>query len=133
MSQENVEIVRRSFEAWNAGDVQAIRRFYAEDALVETIDGLTKLGEAYKGDDPVGRWFADVREAWDDAHWQIERIFDGEDVVVSLYRATGVGRMSGAEVSRGFAGVYRIRDGKIASERVYLDLNEALEAAGLSE
>jgi ketosteroid isomerase-like protein len=31
------------------------------------------------------------------------------------------------------AGVYRIRDGQIASEHVYLDLDAALEAAGLLE
>jgi hypothetical protein len=35
-------------------------------------------------------------------------------------------------MSRDFAGVFRIRDGLIASEHIFLDRNEALEAAGLS-
>jgi ketosteroid isomerase-like protein len=51
--------------------------------------------------------------------------------VVSFYRGVGVGRESGVEVVRDLTGVYRIRDGKIASERIYLDRDEALEAAGL--
>jgi ketosteroid isomerase-like protein len=34
---------------------------------------------------------------------------------------------------RELTGVYRIRDGKIASERIYLDQREALEAARLRE
>ncbi len=44
-----------------------------------------------------------------------------------------MGRESGIEVVRDLAGVYRIRDGKIASERIYLDREEALKAVGLSE
>jgi hypothetical protein len=50
---------------------------------------------------------------------------------VSFYRGRGIGRQSGVEVVRDLAAVYRIRDGLIASERIYLDRDEALEAAGL--
>jgi ketosteroid isomerase-like protein len=52
---------------------------------------------------------------------------------VSFYRAVQVGRRSGAEVVATRAAVYRIRDGKTASERVYLNLDDALEASGLRE
>jgi ketosteroid isomerase-like protein len=131
MSQENVEIVRRSFDAWNELDVEALRRFYAEDAVIQT--GLTEFGRTFEGDDPIGHWVAEMRETWAEVHWEIERIFDGEDVVVSFYRAIGTGRESGAEVARDLAGVCRLRDGLIVSERVYLDREEALEAAGLRE
>ena len=34
----DVEIVRRSFEAWNEGDVEGIRRCYTEDAVIENTD-----------------------------------------------------------------------------------------------
>jgi ketosteroid isomerase-like protein len=34
---------------------------------------------------------------------------------------------------RELTGVYRIRDGKIARERIYLDRDKALEAVGLRE
>jgi len=61
----------------------------------------------------------------------LERIFDGDGVVVGFYRVFGTGRRSGVEVARDLAAVYRIRDGLIASEWVYLDRAEALEAAGL--
>ena len=32
MSQENVEIVRRAYEAWNAADMEALREFYEPSA-----------------------------------------------------------------------------------------------------
>ena len=134
MSRENVEVVLRSFDVWNEGDVDAIRGLYTEDAVIQTPGwGLTKLGETFEGDDPIGRWVAQIREAWAKVRFESERIFEGDDLVVSSYRVVPVGRRSGAEVVGTRAAVYRIRDGKIASEHVYLDLDEALEAAGLRE
>jgi ketosteroid isomerase-like protein len=130
MSQQDIEIVRRSFDAWNEGDIEAIRRCYAHDVVIE---GGTQLGSTLDSDDPVGHWVAETREVWAEVHWDIERLFEGHGVVLSFYRATGIGRQSGVEVVRDFAGVYRIRDGLIASERVYLDREEALEAAGVRE
>ena len=133
MSQENVEVVLRSFDVWNEGDVDAIRRLYTKDAVVHTpSEKFAELGAAIEGNDPIVRWIAELQEVWADAHWEVERIFDGDDVIVSSYRATLIGRRSGAEVVHRLAAVYRIRDGQIASEHVYLDLDEALEAAGLS-
>ena len=31
MSEENVEVVRRAFEAWNQGGAESAKRFWAED------------------------------------------------------------------------------------------------------
>ena len=131
MSQEDIEIVRRSFDAWNRWDLEALRRLYAEDARVET--GITGFGRTIKGKDPIGRWVTELRETWADLRWELDRILEADDVVVSFYRGIGVGRESGVEVAHELAGVYRIRDGKIASERIFLNREEALEAAGLSE
>ena len=130
-----MEIVLRSFDVWNEwDDVDAIRRLYTRDAVIQTPSAnFTGFGEAMRGNDPIVRWIAELHEAWADIRCEVERIFERGDVVVSSYRATFVGRRSGAEVVHVLAGVYRIRDGQIASEHVYLDLDEALEAAGLRE
>src|SRR5262245_58533666 len=121
MSEEDVEIVRRSFDAWSSGDEDAIRDLYTEDVVIETPGGLTNLRETVEGDDPVGRWLAENREAWSETRWEVERIFEKGEAVVSFYRAVTVGRGSGVEVVRDLTAVHRIRDGKIAIERVYID------------
>jgi ketosteroid isomerase-like protein len=131
MSQNDVEIVRRSFDAWNKLDVPAIRACYTEDVVIQTP--ITEFGRTFEGDDPIGRWIAEMRETWAEVHWEIERIFEGDGVVVSFYRSISTGRKSGVEVVRDLTGVSRIRDGLIAAERVFLDRDEALEAAGLRE
>jgi ketosteroid isomerase-like protein len=104
MSEENVEVVRRSFDAWNEGDVDAVRRCYTPDVSIET--GITEFGRTFEGDDPIGRWAAEIRETWAVVHFELERIFESDDVVVSFYRAIGVGRESRVEVvQRDLAGV----------------------------
>jgi ketosteroid isomerase-like protein len=95
------------------------------------VAGGSGLFSSLEGDDAIGHWVADLQETWAELHWDLERIFEGDGVVVGFSRAFGVGRQSGVEVARDLAAVYHIRDGLIASERVYLDRAEALEAAGL--
>ena len=95
--------------------------------------GITEFGRTFEGDDPIRRWVAEMRETWAEVRLEIERIFEADDVVVSFYRGIGIGRQSGVEVWRELTGVYRLHDGQIVSERVYLDREEALEAAGLRE
>ena len=34
MSQENVEIVRAAYEAWNSGDMDAVRELYDPDVVM---------------------------------------------------------------------------------------------------
>jgi ketosteroid isomerase-like protein len=131
MSQENVEVVRRSFDAWNRWDLEALRRMYAEDAMVEA--GITGFGRTFMGEDLIGRWAAEMRETWVEVRWELDRIIDADDVVVSFYRGIGIGRESGVEVVRDLTGIYRLHDGLTVFERVYLNREEALEAAGLSE
>ena len=94
----DVEIVRRSFEAWNEGDVPAIRRCYTEDAVIETP--ITEFGRTFEGDDPLGRWIREMRETWAEVSWDVERIFEGDGVVVSFYRSVSTAARA---ASRSFA------------------------------
>ena len=97
------------------------------------VAGGSGLFSSLEGDDAIGHWVADLQETWAELQWDLERIFEGDGVVVGFYRAFGVGRQSGVEVARDLAAVYHIRDGLIASERVYLDRDEAVKAVGLRE
>ena len=39
MSQENVEIVRAGFEAWNAGDMDGLREVFDPDVIARMPEG----------------------------------------------------------------------------------------------
>ena len=49
-------------------------------------------------------------ETWAQTHWDVERIFEGDGVLVSFYRSISTGRASGIEVVRDLTGVHHIRE-----------------------
>ena len=56
MSQENVEIVRAGYEAWNTGDMDAVRELYDPDIIVRPVEGWLEPGP-YVGREAVMRWY----------------------------------------------------------------------------
>ena len=54
MSQENAETVRRAFEAWNAGDVDAVREAFDPDVIMRAPEGWPEPGP-FVGRDAVVR------------------------------------------------------------------------------
>src|SRR5437867_3879562 len=64
MSQENVEVVRASFEAWNAGDMDAFRELYDPGVILRTVEGWPEPGP-YVGREAVMRLFEQNRVTWD--------------------------------------------------------------------
>ena len=63
MSQENVDAVRRNFQAWNRGDVHA----WLESAHPE-VEWSSAIARRMQGDATVYRGRAQMRQFWDDWH-----------------------------------------------------------------
>jgi len=104
MSQENVDAVRAGFEAWNAGDMDALREYYDPGVILRTLDGWPEPGP-YVGREAVMRWFEQLREAWEAE--AIELIGDfidaGDRVAVrQIWRGAGVGPESNIEFTNLF-------------------------------
>ena len=132
MSQENVEVVRRSLDAFQRGDFDA-----AMEALDPRIEyDLTHFpdGKVYLGHDGVREAFRIWLGTWEDYRQEVAEVIDlGEDEVVVVLREFGRGKGSGIEVERPTAGVWTLRDGKAVRIRFYAGKADALEAAGLRE
>jgi ketosteroid isomerase-like protein len=133
MSQENLEIVQASNEAWNAGDMDRLRELYAPDAMIVTLlAGWPEGTDPVVGREAVIRFFTSVREAWDaDLVEPIVDFIDVGDRVVSRLIWRGVGH--GPESNMEFTVVYTVRKGRIFLLEYFWDHAEALEAVGLSE
>jgi uncharacterized protein len=131
MSQENVEVVRRGFEAWNTGDMDALRELYDPGIIWRAPEGWPEPGP-YVGREAVMRQLEQMRETWDaDALERISDFIDvGDRVAVRLiWRGVGYGPESNIEVT----GVYTVRKGRVPYIEFFWDHAEALEALGLSE
>jgi ketosteroid isomerase-like protein len=131
MSQENVEIMRATFEAWNAGDMNALRELYDPDVSLRMPEGWPEPGP-YVGREAVMRQWKQQREAFDaDTAVPISDFIDGADRVAVrvIWRGTGRGPESNMEVTQ----VITVRKGRVFLLEHFWDHAEALEAAGLSE
>src|SRR5512144_594548 len=134
MSEENVEILRRGFEAFARGDMDALLQ--DADPDIEWAPAIAPmLGlEPVRGKEALRRFFTeDLVEGFDDFEARPLSIEDlGDKVLVNIsYFARG--RASGVPVSLETFALFVMRDGMTVSFRDYDTRAEALEAAGLSE
>jgi ketosteroid isomerase-like protein len=135
MSQENVEIVRRAYEAYARGDLEAALADLAPNVEWHTPPGERELDlePVYHGPEAVGAALAAWAASWDE--WVVEPVefIDAGDEVVVVLDERGRGKGSGAEVFRAHFQVVTVRNGAGILIREYTSRTEALEAAGLSE
>jgi ketosteroid isomerase-like protein len=132
MSKENVELVRRVFDAFNGRDIGAFLELLDPD--VEWVPILAVLeGRVYRGHEEVRRWIRDLNTDWEFFQVYYEELRDlGDRVLVSgHWRARG--RASGVAVENPGTYLYEIKGGKVVSMRTFTDRSEALEAAGLPD
>ena len=131
MSQENVEIVRAAYDAYNARDMEAFRELYDPDAIiVRALDGWPESGP-FVGRETVVRGFEELRATWDRDTLENVHLIDAGDRIVGRATWRGIGR--GPELNMEQTVVFTVRKGKIFLLEYFWDHAEALEAVGLSE
>jgi ketosteroid isomerase-like protein len=131
MSQENVEIVRAFYEAWNAGDMSAVADSYDPNIVVRYAEGWPEGLEPIMGREAVVRQFEQQREAFDADTLELLDVIDvGDRVVVrQIWHAVG----SGPDLNIEVTSVSTLRKGKTILVEFFWDYPEALEAVELSE
>lgn len=127
--EEDVELVQRAFEAWNAGDLDAMLEMVHPD--FEFLPLRSQLdGAAYCGREGMRQFAADAAEEWEHLRVVPDEFRVVGEFVVMLGRFDARGRVSGMDIEFPCGWVARTRDGKLAYLRTYSDPQEALKAAG---
>jgi ketosteroid isomerase-like protein len=131
MSEENVELVRAFFEAWNARDIDAVRELQDPDVILRTVEDWPEAG-SYVGREAVMRLMEQLRDTWDaDRAEPISDFIDAADRVVVRFVWRGVGH--GPQSNMELTDVLTVRKRRICGHEFFWDHADALEAAGLSE
>ena len=135
MSQENVELVRAAWEAWERGDMEAIFAFYDREIVWDmTHYELPGGSGVYHGHDGVRQFMREWLAPFESYYARPEEIIDAGEAVVVRLRQGGRGKQSGLEVKMPpYWLVYRLRDGRAVRIEFYRDQAEALKAVGLEE
>jgi ketosteroid isomerase-like protein len=130
MSQENVEVVRRSNEALESGDISGAMKAVDPDLVTHRVypDGRTFHGrEGFLG--AVADWV----ESFAEYGFTGEQYLDAGDCVLVRFRQWGRGETSSIAVEGPVWVLYTLSAGTITRLDIYNDEGQALEAAGLEE
>jgi steroid delta-isomerase-like uncharacterized protein len=132
VSRDNVEVVRRCYEAWGRGDPEVFFGVLAEDVVWDMSRSSFPDARVYQGVDEVRDWFRGLEDAFGDVLYEVEKVWDLDAHVVVLIHVKGRGPTSQIAVDYSFVPVFTFRDGKIARMDHYDDWTQALEAVGLT-
>jgi ketosteroid isomerase-like protein len=133
MSQENVEVVHRAFQAFNDRDWDALPTLFTEDVVWRLIGGFADvMGSEFRGHEGLRRWITDWIENLG-VRSEIEAVFDVDDRVAVITRSVAAGGTSGTPATLRSGQVYFFRDGQISAVDNYYEVSDVLEAVGLSE
>jgi ketosteroid isomerase-like protein len=134
MSRDNVEIVRRAWEAWERSGIAGLLAFLDPEIECRAIEGAPDDVGEMRGRDANRAYIQDWLDTFEDLSNTAVEIHDaGDDRVVSVQHVEGRARMSGVETTLDYAIVYTVRDGLIVRGKEYATRAEALEAAELGE
>ncbi len=132
--QQNIELIKRGYEAFGRGDINGLLALCAED--VEWISmGPSDMPTAgvRGGHEQVAQFFQAVDQVFEFERFAPkEFIAQGEQVVV-LGDETAKVNATGKVLTQEWAHAFTIRDGKIARFREYIDTAQVvaeLRAAG---
>jgi uncharacterized protein len=127
---ENVELLKRGYEAFNRGELEAV--FARLDPEIEWVtDERVPFAGTYHGHDEIRRLLRDQQEVFGQLTMEPYEFFETGDQVVAFVRQRARGHASGAEIVITIGHLWTIRDGKAVRWQGFPEREKALEAAGL--
>lgn len=135
MSAENVELVRRGYEAFNRGDIQTTLALFDPRVEVRLAEGTgDRLGggfsAAYSGLDGFMEFVGLLQRGWQRVTWEPEELTDAGDRVVVTGRMRGRSRDGENELDEPMAHVCTLQDGALVRLESYRNPEDAMSAAG---
>ena len=134
MSEENVEILRAIYEAFNRRDWDAMfRHTDPEFTFTYRNPGPTPDARTRRGREEVMAFAEEYGGAFDKLIWEPEKFFDGEDRIVAFVNVHSRPRGGSVDIVVPNGHLWKVREGVVLSFESLPEPQSALEAAGLSQ
>jgi steroid delta-isomerase-like uncharacterized protein len=134
MSQDVQTILDSVVELWNTGNADIAARIYSDDC--PRID--PNVPDGTRGGAAIARYVAEVRSAYPDFHLEvIDSLSQGDRLAVHwVVTGTHKGEFrgippTGKQIEISGVTLTRIKDGKLAEDRVYFDRMTMFEQLGV--
>lgn len=116
---ENVELVRRGYAAFNAGDMATLSDLFAEDAVWH-VAGSGVLSGTKQGRDAVLAYFGELGARTQGSFQaNLEDIVGGENYTVAIQQTRG--ENNGKTLDMATVITFVVRDGKITEGREFFE------------
>jgi ketosteroid isomerase-like protein len=137
MPSENVDRLRRGFEAFARGDIDAVEEVIDPEFEIENsilIDALPSV----RGVEALQVNTDRVREAFGDFTWEPQEIIEVGDRILVRVHVAGEGRSTALPMEQlspnlDIGHLWTLRDGRAVSLRIFRTWAEARAAAGLRD
>jgi ketosteroid isomerase-like protein len=123
-----LDLARRGFDAYNAGDIEAVLELVADDMVAVVPSELPNEG-VYRGPEGFRKMMVSWREAWDEFRIEPIELIQQDDFVIVPLRQFGRGRGSGIEVEMELTQLMQVRDGRLVQWRLFRQTADALAHA----
>jgi ketosteroid isomerase-like protein len=129
VSDDNLEIVRRQFELWNEGDLDAAIAHYHPDVVMIAPEGWPE-GPRTDGADAWRRQAERLRDTWGRARVEIDELRAiGDERVVARIRYLTEGADKAISFDTPMGAMFVIEAGRITRGEYSWSFDQALEAA----
>jgi ketosteroid isomerase-like protein len=133
VSDDNAEIVRRTFDAWYRRDLPELLKLYDEEVSIMPLTGTRVESGGYRGHEGAAEYLEEIEEVWGEMRPYADDLHASGDTVVVIGGCQVRGRESGAETDTAMAWVIRLKEGRIVSTRAFPDASGALAEAELED
>ena len=115
-AEQNVAIMRRAYEAFNAGDIEGVAELFDEN-IVWHLPGRSSMATDYQGRDATLAYFGRIgQETGGTFQAELQDMTaDDEDRVVGIQRSTG--DRNGKHLDVGNSIVFQLKDGRVIDGR----------------
>jgi ketosteroid isomerase-like protein len=132
MSQDNVEIVRKVYDAWSRSDPSLAFDHLDHEVVWEAIEDAPDAG-TYRGHAGVKRYMDDWLQDFEHFAFELDQPVEVDGRLILEQWGRNRGKGSGLNTEIHYGAIYTFRRGKVFTVKEYNTYAEALEAVGLSE
>jgi ketosteroid isomerase-like protein len=123
----DIEVVKATFAAFAARDLQAVLALSAPDIELTAVTGdQAGRTEPYRGHAGVRQYFRDVASVWEELKLTPREFRAEGDLILVTGKASARSRSRTVSGSTGW--IWRVRDGKVTYIRVYGSAADAIAA-----
>jgi ketosteroid isomerase-like protein len=133
MTSEAQTVVRAFLDLVAAGDFARMSESLDPEAVWFGTRGGLDEDQVIRGPDAWIEYMREIEEPWTRFDVEVERLTEVGDMVVVFLRESARARHGDLEVQNDTAMIIKVRQQKIVEATGYLDRDEALRAAGLTD